>query len=504
MEIHTETDSVSEMKTPSPSLKAINGGIQTSNENSNLVPDSLKLDNVNSVKSNGVEEMKNGDSELTTNCVSKLPENSYSPEQLSNCTITSSDQELSNSAEQTCNIARDPEYEMLPKEMESDCSSDSNSVPHHSNSSEVNQAAQATESSSEIKLKNHSPEASDGTDEIICVDLRRTRRNNKRKKESDLCCPVCGITIRLPELETHFNQEVERLSKIPKNVKKPVKDDSGISTTFVQVKSNRENRLTAKVAKYAAKARKEVQCPVCRITMVGSEEETNKHVALCFQNDENSDELIVVDDDDDEESFEEFEIGNETRIRTISLVPGGYRSLEGPTAKRKHTDEDDDLEIDVDDTMSFGQPQTSDENEEEVRDQLRKSVLIDPNVQPHVLESRKWSEIENSEEEDSRGSSKIPDDSASIENDDTKTKEQKNTLPDHIISSLKEKIKDLGDQNKDVKCLICMDSYTKPVVSTTCWHVHCEECWLMTMGVKKLCPQCNMIVFPTDLRRIYL
>ncbi|GFY73065.1 e3 ubiquitin-protein ligase Rnf220 [Trichonephila inaurata madagascariensis] len=492
MEILSETDSVSEMKTLSPSPKAINGGIPSSNENSNLVPDSLSLDNVNSVKSNGVspEKMKNGESELLKDCVSKHPENSHSPEQLSNCTVTSSDQELSNSAEQSCDTARESEYEMLPHEMESDCSNDSNSVPHHSNSSEVNQSA-ATESSSEMKLKNHSSEVSDTTDEIIYVDLRRTRRNNKRKKESDLCCPVCGITLRLPELVSHFNQEVERLSKIPKNLKKPVKDDSGISTTYVQVKSNRENRLTAKVAKYAAKARKEVQCPVCHITMLGSEEEINKHVALCVQNDENSDEHIVVDDDDDEESFEEFEIGNETRIRAISLVPGGYRSLEGPTAKRKHTDEDDDLEIDVDDTMAY------------VRDQLRKSVLIDPNIQPHVLESRKWSEIENSEEEDSKGS-RIPDDSASVEKDDTKTKEKNNTLPDHIISSLKEKIKDLGDQNKDVKCLICMDSYTKPVVSTTCWHVHCEECWLMTMGVKKLCPQCNMIVFPTDLRRIYL
>ncbi|GBM32893.1 hypothetical protein AVEN_216420-1, partial [Araneus ventricosus] len=55
------------------------------------------------------------------------------------------------------------------------------------------------------------------------------------------------------------------------------------------------------------------------------------------------------------------------------------------------------------------------------------------------------------------------------------------TTSGHIISSLKERIKDLGDQSKNVKCLICMEPYTKPVVSTTCWHVHCEECWLMTM-----------------------
>lgn len=33
----------------------------------------------------------------------------------------------------------------------------------------------------------------------------------------------------------------------------------------------------------------------------------------------------------------------------------------------------------------------------------------------------------------------------------------------------------------DYKCLICLEHYKKPVISTVCWHVHCEECWLHTL-----------------------
>lgn len=74
-----------------------------------------------------------------------------------------------------------------------------------------------------------------------------------------------------------------------------------------------------------------------------------------------------------------------------------------------------------------------------------------------------------------------------------------------IIDALKEKIREYETiiRNKS-KCLICMDEFQIPVVSICCWHVHCEECWLRTLGARKLCPQCNMITSPTDLRRIYM
>lgn len=79
------------------------------------------------------------------------------------------------------------------------------------------------------------------------------------------------------------------------------------------------------------------------------------------------------------------------------------------------------------------------------------------------------------------------------------------TAASQIIEALKEKIREYETiiKNKS-KCLICMDEFRVPVVSICCWHVHCEECWLRTLGARKLCPQCNMITSPTDLRKIYM
>ncbi|XP_016422052.1 E3 ubiquitin-protein ligase RNF220-like [Sinocyclocheilus rhinocerous] len=86
-----------------------------------------------------------------------------------------------------------------------------------------------------------------------------------------------------------------------------------------------------------------------------------------------------------------------------------------------------------------------------------------------------------------------------------------NSLPDDpsltTLEALKTRIRDLEKQltrGDRFKCLICMDSYTVPLTSIQCWHVHCEECWLRTLGAKKLCPQCNTITSPGDLRRVYL
>ncbi|KAL3199481.1 hypothetical protein MRX96_043897, partial [Rhipicephalus microplus] len=74
-----------------------------------------------------------------------------------------------------------------------------------------------------------------------------------------------------------------------------------------------------------------------------------------------------------------------------------------------------------------------------------------------------------------------------------------------VVESLRERLRELESENQAVsKCLICMDPYENPVVSIVCWHVHCQECWLKTLGAKKLCPQCNSITSASDLRRIYL
>ncbi|XP_035213666.1 uncharacterized protein LOC118187533 isoform X2 [Stegodyphus dumicola] len=75
-------------------------------------------------------------------------------------------------------------------------------------------------------------------------------------------------------------------------------------------------------------------------------------------------------------------------------------------------------------------------------------------------------------------------------------------------SSRRQRTESHSDENPcssvDVKCLVCMESYKKPVVSVCCWHVHCETCWLKSLGNKRVCPQCDTITSPGDLRRIHL
>lgn len=78
---------------------------------------------------------------------------------------------------------------------------------------------------------------------------------------------------------------------------------------------------------------------------------------------------------------------------------------------------------------------------------------------------------------------------------------------DPIVEALKSRIRELErrlQKDEVCKCLICMDRYQNPVVSVRCWHVHCETCWMQTLGAKKLCPECNMITSPSDLRKIYM
>ncbi|XP_072420089.1 E3 ubiquitin-protein ligase RNF220-like isoform X2 [Chiloscyllium punctatum] len=59
-------------------------------------------------------------------------------------------------------------------------------------------------------------------------------------------------------------------------------------------------------------------------------------------------------------------------------------------------------------------------------------------------------------------------------------------------------------QRETYRCHVCTGSYSVPLASVQCWHIHCEACWLRTLGSRKLCPQCNTITSPSDLRRIYL
>jgi hypothetical protein len=55
------------------------------------------------------------------------------------------------------------------------------------------------------------------------------------------------------------------------------------------------------------------------------------------------------------------------------------------------------------------------------------------------------------------------------------------------------------------RCRVCLESSFKtPLVSTLCWHVLCEECWLSSLNYKRICPTCSTITYPECLRKIFL
>uniref|UniRef100_A0A672LPL0 E3 ubiquitin-protein ligase RNF220 n=1 Tax=Sinocyclocheilus grahami TaxID=75366 RepID=A0A672LPL0_SINGR len=172
----------------------------------------------------------------------------------------------------------------------------------------------------------------------------------------------------------------------------------------------------------------------------------------------------------------------------------GFRGLVSSTLK-EHQDSDADLDVDGDD-LEYGKAQYTEadvipcsgnepRNAEE-RQALRGAVL-------------KYAHTQTFDNNRSTTSPRI------CKNSELEILQDNPSLT--TLEALKTRIRDLEKQltrGDRFKCLICMDSYTVPLTSIQCWHVHCEECWLHTLGAKKLCPQCNTITSPGDLRRVYL
>ncbi|XP_066152892.1 E3 ubiquitin-protein ligase RNF220-like [Euwallacea fornicatus] len=309
----------------------------------------------------------------------------------------------------------------------------------------------------------------------------------KKKQVDPTCCPVCSVTLRQTEVDSHLSVEIEKLNKLPQSKIKvngkstPSCSNNGSPSsstvdprkhweTYHKVKNNRQNRLRTKTRKRRAE---DSICPICNKE---TPEDLTLHVELCLRRSEQN----VADQEDeniDIESFEEYEWAGQSRVRATTLLQGGVSHL---GQQLQNVDDDEDLNVDGDGEI-YGIPQYSERDiilpcEEAAEDlALRKAVIgIEPN------------RISPTENEIS----------------------VKDCKGDPVLEVLKNRIRELEArlETKDeiYKCLICMERYKTPVISVCCWHVHCEQCWLQTLGAKKLCPQCNMITSSADLRKIYM
>lgn len=249
-------------------------------------------------------------------------------------------------------------------------------------------------------------------------------------------------------------------------------------------------------------------------------EDINAHVELCLRRNggssagelSNGHNNNATESDDDmsidveADSFSEYEWAGQTRIRASSLLVGGYGATGlGTTIQNSSPgDDDEDLNVDGDDGQIFGESQYSERdviilsaatNKEHTVNQYLRQLVAGEDIR-----STSDEQVTPNETTSSPAPATFTKLSASPSNVQL-TQDSK----DQIIESLKSRIHEIESQRKNKSvCLICMDEFRVPVVSICCWHVHCEECWLHTLGARKLCPQCNMITSPGDLRKIYL
>ncbi|XP_042631683.1 E3 ubiquitin-protein ligase RNF220-like isoform X8 [Cyprinus carpio] len=347
-------------------------------------------------------------------------------------------------------------------------------------------------------------------------------------------CPICQVLLRPGELQEHMEQEMERLTHMhisknpshkdinaapgtPKSlllsvhikregespVVSPLSSDEAHHSdryqTFLRVRANRQTRLNARIGKMKRRKPEDGQ-------REGGTEEDSADV-----------------EGENGTRFEEYEWCGQKRVRATTLLEGGFRGTGFAMCSTKEShDSDADLDVDGDDTLEYGKAQYTeadiipcsgeDQGEAKEREALRGAVLNGGVPSNRITpEFSKWASDEMPSTSNGESSKQEPSSSSSSSTPRTcKNSEIEKITEDSTattLEALKARIRELEKQilrGDRYKCLICMDSYTMPLTSIQCWHVHCEECWLRTLGNKKLCPQCNTITSPGDLRRVYL
>ncbi|XP_015210811.1 E3 ubiquitin-protein ligase RNF220 isoform X6 [Lepisosteus oculatus] len=389
-------------------------------------------------------------------------------------------------------------------------------------------------------------------------------RNDRCKKKTSLydsqapICPICQVLLRPGELQDHMEQEMDRLTQLhisknpahkdcvtpgtPKSIllsvhikregesptASPLSSEdihhSDRYQTFLRVRANRQTRLNARIGKMKRRKPEDGQvCPLCGTALAGTELEMSRHVEQClFKRDGacGAEEDSAEMEGENGNRFEEYEWCGQKRVRATSLLEGGFRGSGFVTCNSKENhDSDADLDVDGDDTLEYGKAQYTEADiipcsgeepgEAKEREALRGAVLNGGTPSNRITpEFSKWASDEMPST--SNGESSKQDASTATMQKTCKNSDIEKITEDSTVTTfeaLKARIRELERQlsrGDRYKCLICMDSYTMPLTSIQCWHVHCEECWLRTLGAKKLCPQCNTITSPGDLRRVYL
>ena len=225
------------------------------------------------------------------------------------------------------------------------------------------------------------------------------------------------------------------------------------------------------------------ECPLCRREVENDLMED--HLALCLrvvvpageedEDDDEDEDVDVVDDD----GWEEYEWAGQRRVRSSSLRLARRQECSSNQVTIQRTEEEEELDIlgdDDEDKQGGNDDQTA---REPATDEPVASLSTDHPVPVHGIALV--------------GTQFIDDKTSSSST--KRTDERKPDSRDDL---------DLLSEEKGEMCKICMSCFSRPLVSTSCWHVHCQTCWLRALGAARVCPQCKAPVKPDDLSRVFL
>ncbi|KFO64549.1 E3 ubiquitin-protein ligase RNF220 [Corvus brachyrhynchos] len=364
-------------------------------------------------------------------------------------------------------------------------------------------------------------------------------RSDRCKKKATLfdsqapICPICQVLLRPGELQEHMEQELEKLTQLNISKSSILKDAMAAGTPksiLLSASIKREGDSPTASPHSSDDIHHSDRYQVSRwmlllVSALGREPAHPTRIGKMKRRkqDEGQREGSCMTEDDSVDienengnRFEEYEWCGQKRIRATTLLEGGFRGSGFIMCSGKENpDSDADLDVDGDDTLEYGKPQYTEADiipctgeepgEAKEREALRGAVLNGGTPSTRITpEFSKWASDEMPSTSNGE-SSKQETMQKTCKNSDIEKITEDSAVT--TFEALKARVRELERQlsrGDRYKCLICMDSYTMPLTSIQCWHVHCEECWLRTLGAKKLCPQCNTITSPGDLRRIYL
>ncbi|KAI8144931.1 hypothetical protein BJV82DRAFT_681359 [Fennellomyces sp. T-0311] len=242
-------------------------------------------------------------------------------------------------------------------------------------------------------------------------------------------------------------------------------------------------------------------CFICNELLHGDSEAINLHIDSCLANMNSNSPTPEVNEPS---GWDEYEWAGQTRVRATAMMDGGYGGAGFATTSKREEDEDvdEDLDVEDDDAAQYGANQYSE------RDIYAQDDTEDVSALREMVSGGTTRQATSSSDNSPRSGFE---ETVSVEGwQRSVASEEQLVVPEAghsrlVIDSLKSRIQQLEEVSRSApRCLICLEPYKTPLTSIVCWHVHCEQCWLQTLGSKKLCPQCQKITTPADLRRIYL